>query len=358
MRAFVCLARSTELEDDVTADHGVLDFGSLLTYITPDDDPVFPALYTMAQAAVPVVKHLNGDTSWLISFPVSTQDREDGLFNIIIDPWLTGPQTDYYSWFSRQSHVIKACVDHISELNTRIDAVVLSHEWSDHTHRATLLEIDAKTPVYATKNAADLVRSWDHFSTVHTIEDLKPGAHWSTTHFPGLPSCLGISRISSTSFEIVSYYHVAICLAYASPDVTQENVDKSKASAVLYSPHGVHAPSLDRLPESGLEVLALMHGLHQVWNPPFLGGMLNLGGLNAVRSIRATKARYWIGTHDEVKKGSGLVSYLLRRKVWTVEEALEEEEKKERGKGAGAKEGTKVGLKYYGLGSGEILRLE
>ncbi|KAG8767494.1 hypothetical protein FRC12_006216 [Ceratobasidium sp. 428] len=82
--AFVCLARSTELEDDVTADHGVLDFESLLTYITPDDDPVFPALYTMAQAAVPVVKHLNGDTSWLISFPVSTQDREDGLFNVCL----------------------------------------------------------------------------------------------------------------------------------------------------------------------------------------------------------------------------------------------------------------------------------
>ncbi|KAG9128595.1 hypothetical protein FRC07_000028 [Ceratobasidium sp. 392] len=243
----------------------------------------------------------------------------------------------------------------LTTLLAPIDAVVLSHEWSDHTHRATLLEIDPKTPVYATKNAADIVRSWNHFSTVHTIQDLAPGAHWSTTHFPDLPSCLGLSRISSTSFEIVSYYHVAICIAYASPKTREENIDKSKADAVLYSPHGVHAPSLNRLTESGLEVLALMHGLHQVWNPPFLGGMLNLGGLNAVRSIRATKARYWIGTHDEVKKGSGVVSYLLRRKVWTVEEALNEEEKKDREKGGSD---TSEALKYYGLGSGESLRLE
>jgi len=300
----------------------------------------------------PTVKHLNGDTSWLISFPVSSEDREDKIFNVIIDPWLTGPQTDYYSWFSSQSHVIKACVDHISELDTRIDAVVLSHEWTDHTHRATLLEIDSTTPVYATIKAAEIVRSWNHFSTVHIIEDLKPDAHWSTSHLPGLPSCLGISRISSTSFEIVSYYHVAICMAYVPPETKEK--DRTEASAVLYSPHGVHAPSLDRLPQSGIEVVALMHGLHQVWNPPFLGGMLNLGALNAVRAVRTTKAKYWIGTHDEVKKGSGVVSYLLRRKAWTVEEALDAERKKYQEKG---REGE-FSLKYFALGSGESLKLE
>ncbi|KAF8607433.1 hypothetical protein BDV93DRAFT_604016 [Ceratobasidium sp. AG-I] len=304
------------------------------------------------QSAVPSIKHVNGDTSWLISFPVSLEDREDELFNVIVDPWLTGPQTDYYSWFSSQSHIIKACVDHISELNTRIDAVVLSHEWTDHTHRATLLEINSDTPVYATIKAAEIVRSWGHFTTVHTIEDLPPASHWSVTHMPGLPSNLGISRISSTSFEIVSYYHVAICLAYVPPEVKDKA--GTSANAILYSPHGIHASSLDRLPEASVEVVALMHGLHQVWNPPFLGGMLNLGGLNAVKAIRATKARYWIGTHDEVKKGTGLVSLLLRRKVWTVEEALEAERKKEQESGGSGKDQ----LKYIALGSGETLKLE
>lgn len=82
--------------------------------------------------------------------------------------------------------------------------------------------------------------------------------------------------------------------------------------------------------------------------------MLNLGGLNAVRAARATKARYWIGTHDEVKKGTGLVSFLLRRKAWTVEEALEAERKKDKENGGSGKDQ----LKYVALGSGETLKLE
>jgi hypothetical protein len=214
----------------------------------------------------------------------------------------------------------------------------------------------------------DLVRLWGYFDTVRTISDIAPGLHWSTSHLPGLPPCLGFSHISSTSFEIVSYYHVSICLAYVPPDVKEP--ETSMVLAILYSPHGIHAPLLNGLTESSLEVVALMHGLHEVWNLPvhysfmlcnhsqhsvhqFLGGILNLGGLNAVRAVRATKARYWVDTHGEVKKGSGIVSYVLRRKAWTVEEALEAERKKDRDTGVEA-----GNLKYYVLGSGETLQLE
>lgn len=54
------------------------------------------------------------------------------------------------------------------------------------------------------------------------------------------------------------------------------------------------------------------------------GGKLNLGGQNGVKLVHACKPRYWIGTHDEVKRASGLVSKVLKRKIWTVEEALRE----------------------------------
>ena len=36
------------------------------------------------------------------------------------------------------------------------------------------------------------------------------------------------------------------------------------------------------------------------------------------------RAKYWVGTHDEVKKGGGFVSWFLRRRVWSVAEALKE----------------------------------
>jgi hypothetical protein len=49
---------------------------------------------------------------------------------------------------------------------------------------------------------------------------------------------------------------------------------------------------------------------------------LNLGAKNGILAQRILQAKYWVATHDEVKKGGGLISWFLRRKVWTVEEAL------------------------------------
>lgn len=46
--------------------------------------------------------------------------------------------------------------------------------------------------------------------------------------------------------------------------------------------------------------------------------------MNGVRAQRMLKARYWVATHDEVKKGGGFVSWFLKRRVWTVEDALRE----------------------------------
>jgi hypothetical protein len=56
-----------------------------------------------------------------------------------------------------------------------------------------------------------------------------------------------------------------------------------------------------------------------------LGGKLNLGGRNAVRAFHTVRPQLWIGTHDEVKIGKGFVARVLKRKIWTVEEALKQE---------------------------------
>jgi hypothetical protein len=36
-------------------------------------------------------------------------------------------------------------------------------------------------------------------------------------------------------------------------------------------------------------------------------------------------ARYWVGTHDEVKRGGGIVSWFLERKMVSLKEAVERE---------------------------------
>lgn len=71
-----------------------------------------------------------------------------------------------------------------------------------------------------------------------------------------------------------------------------------------------------------LHTLAFLHGLHDV----AIGSaqQLNLGAKNGLLAQRILRAKYWVATHDEVKKGGGLIGWFLRRKVWTLEEALKE----------------------------------
>jgi hypothetical protein len=71
-----------------------------------------------------------------------------------------------------------------------------------------------------------------------------------------------------------------------------------------------------------LHTLAFLHGLHDV--SLSAAQQLNLGAKNGILAQRLLRAKYWVGTHDEVKKGGGFVSWFLRRRVWTVEEALRE----------------------------------
>jgi hypothetical protein len=78
-----------------------------------------------------------------------------------------------------------------------------------------------------------------------------------------------------------------------------------------------------------------------------LGGKLNLGAHNGLAAVRACKAKWWVGTHDEVKKGAGIVSVVLRRKAWSVEDALKQ-----------AKLTDASDMKYVMLGSGESLVLD
>lgn len=74
---------------------------------------------------------------------------------------------------------------------------------------------------------------------------------------------------------------------------------------------------------------------------------LNLGAKNGVLAQRVLGARYWVGTHDEVKRGGGVVAWFLRRRVWTVGEALSEV--------GGGEELGEVRFEEVGNGEGRVL---
>jgi hypothetical protein len=139
----------------------------------------------------PILHHLSADTAWLLMIPRPVSATRRGgrvYFNMLIDPWLSGTQTDYSSWLSKQWHAetprvpsIAAVEDVIreterlasglrfgrasksssqsvvhhddddDETHTFIDAVVISHEFTDHCHEQTLRTVHADVPVFATE---------------------------------------------------------------------------------------------------------------------------------------------------------------------------------------------------------------
>lgn len=299
-------------------------------------------------ASRPILTHLNADTTWLLQVPYPEDaQRPFGRtrFNILIDPWLQGTQSDVASWFSSQWHAIKSSVQHISELeaylleiehlaeqatsyreginnvttaSSLIDAVIVSHEFTDHCHKATLLELPSSVPVFATTKAASLIRSWKHFSTVNDIP-VFDGADWHRSSISPLPSWLGISRIITPSLNPL-YFHAAVGIFIAS-----SASPLADAEAVIYTPHGIQASSVESVAKAKppIRTLALLHGLDEI----SIGSaaQLNLGAHNALKAQRVLGAKYWIGTHEEDKGKSGLVAPFLRRKQVSLEEALKEE---------------------------------
>ncbi|KAJ6446742.1 major facilitator superfamily protein [Purpureocillium lavendulum] len=330
-----------------------------------------------AEPRRPLLTHVNADTTWLVQLPwpaaaTTRPPRGRSHFNILIDPWLAGPQSDVASWFSTQWHVVPSGVATIAELSRLlrhvearasaggdrapvvapataadadadavgepcfIDAVVVSHEFTDHCHRATLEELPPSTPVFASDVAADLIRSWGHFDGVVTIPALGPDVPWKRlTEVGRLPSWLAVGRVITPGNAL--YYHSAILIAFdlddrsapaaaaAPPPPPGDRDAAASGEAIVYSPHGIAAEDLVGVPAaSGLRTLALLHGLHDVriW----LTKQLNLGALNGLRAVAASGARYWVATHDEVKTGGGVIAPFLRRTAYSLREAVEHEE--------------------------------
>ncbi|ORY64837.1 uncharacterized protein BCR38DRAFT_342020 [Pseudomassariella vexata] len=296
-------------------------------------------LRSALQGLHPVLTHLNADTTWLIQLPFPpSAPRPTGRsrFNILVDPWLQGPQSDVASWFSTQWHVVKPSVKTIDELNrllakvegadaavednvdnpkSYIDAVAISHEFTDHCHEETLKELLPSTPVFATEKAAELIRSWKHFDRVITTPGFSSETKdWhSILSVAPLPSWIGIGRVITAGNAL--YYHSAVMVVF----------DTASANAVIYSPHGIKASDLEAVGAANIRTLALLHGLHDVriW----MTKQLNLGALNGLEAVRTCGAKYWLATHDEVKKGGGFIAPMLRRTKYTVADAVNKETK-------------------------------
>lgn len=132
------------------------------------------------------------------------------------------------------------------------------------------------------------------------------------------------------------------------------------AEAVIYTPHGIRHDALSPIVSADpeLRVLAFLHGLHDV--SISAAQQLNLGAKNGILAQRMLKAKYWIATHDEVKKGGGFISWFLKRKMWTIEDALQEAYNEETGGHGGSRRGADgfEDVHFRNMENGESMILE
>ncbi|KAF2820747.1 hypothetical protein CC86DRAFT_117531 [Ophiobolus disseminans] len=325
----------------------------------------------------PILHHLNADTSWLLQVPRPANAIKHGsriYYNVLIDPWFVGGQSDVAKWFSQQFHATESAVKSVAEVEelawqveilaggirpgrgslrninatavaeeSFVDAVAISHEFTDHCHKETLLEVHRDVPVFATEQAAKLISSWNHFRSVTTTPTFKDNADWHDYSLSPLPSWLSISRLTASKDAL--FYHSALLITFATHPVLSIATPKKRSSlsiygdgtedfssstgseaaeCVIYTPHGIPNAALSPIATADppLDTLAFLHGLHDV--SISAAQQLNLGAKNGLLAQRILKAKYWVATHDEVKKGGGLISWWLRRKAWTLEDALKE----------------------------------
>ena len=241
---------------------------------------------------------------------------------------------------------------------------MISHEFTDHMHKPTLLSLPPSIPVYATSKAYTAIKSWKHFSVVREIGRFD--GDWRSTNPEAdgkeksiLPEWVGVSRVAYAGTDLL-YYHSAIMICLPAPSTTGQGEagvaegNGQEAEAILYTPHGVTpqniSPLISAIPP--IRTLALIHGLQDISLNTITKAQLNLGAHNGLKVQRMLGAKYWIGTHDEVKKGGGVVSWFLDRKAIGLEEAVA------KAKREGGLKGELEGVRFVDVGNGEQLVLE
>ncbi|QPC76867.1 hypothetical protein HYE68_007619 [Fusarium pseudograminearum] len=300
----------------------------------------------------PILTLLNGDASWLMSFPRPKAEQAStgkAYFHVVYEPWLQGDTSLFYSWFFNIALSDKAAVtdvqgieDIIAEIEQaaschlptdhaqtttkddgyqgNIDVIILAFHYLDHVHEPTLRTFDPNIPVVATPEAAAVIRPWNHFKTISLSHDLDSSAKtWRSPelHPDYLPDWLTIIRLPGHTI-------LNFCTALV---WTHEDVHET----ILLSPHGTH---LDQGPidaflqaEPKTEILTLLHGLKESHGITGVNKLGVKGGLALYRKIGGSKS--WILNHDNDFTYSGFFLWVTRTVDLprSMEWALEEERK-------------------------------
>lgn len=333
----------------------------------------------------PIFTSLNGDTSWLMSFPRPVAERKSSgkaYFHIVTDPWLSGGTFAIHPWMMSIDATIPAAVQsgdavellvrEIEEAaaaagivrsskpaqddNLGVDAIFISIYLPDHLHEPTLRSFDKRTPVVTSLETAKIINQWGYFNSVTTTGDLDPAAaqDWPSLHPGGpLPSWL-------TAFRLNGHheYNFAFMIVW-----TSSGGDAPSHEVVMYSPHGIKDDQpaakafaeLCRQETPRISVLAIMHGLKESFTA---GGRNTLGVAAGLAMESALQPRYWVKSHDAVVKYTGLIGRLTRDYARTLMDGLNLQGSNEKARGDNAHDDEDRTTDFVEIQNGESFVLE
>ena len=205
---------------------------------------------------------LNADSSWMFYF--------DGL-HVLVDPWFTAAQVDFHPWFSRQFHLEPQ--PQLSEIQSP-DFIFISHRYTDHCNRETLLQFSSEIPVVAISSILKKIAKWGHFKKLIPLSEAP----------------FDIQLIDTRQNLVHKAYLIT-----------------SSAGKLLYAPHGARVKQ-----DCAADVVIASTLRYEL--PFFFGGTINLG-LKVAKDLKeSVGAQHLLCTHAEQKRAEGLVAVLAKKK--------------------------------------------
>jgi len=217
------------------------------------------------------------DNTWWIEW--------DNYIRILIDPWLTGKEIDYFSWFNTQWHRTPPLS--LQEIPL-FDAVLITQKYPDHFHIDTLkhLKPDRIIGPVSIKPQINKYLKSSHF------ESFKQGS------IPFFDSGLRLHLLPASN--------------WFGPDFNALLLENGKESLFI-APHSCKpGPQLSAWLDDKPPV-SLMFTTFQRYELPFwLGGPIAPGLSHLLELVHYVNPNKIISTHDEPKHGSGLVPIMAR----------------------------------------------
>ncbi len=224
------------------------------------------------------VRRLNMDSSWEWDF--------DG-FRLVVDPWLVGSEIEFFKWLSEQWHTTPPIPP---EEVTPPEALLITQSYMDHCHLPTLELLPGDIPILASLTAHRLLSKKMPERQLEWVPDLLESGWLSWNGLELATLHPGRKRDPIYFATLIRYQEIS----------------------VFYCPHGFHLSEAQREAIEGIAFDLLITSFSDFRLPAWLGGHVNPGPENARQLAEVLQPRKVINTHDEQKRGKGLVSLLAK----------------------------------------------